>query len=123
MKLLFSTAIAVMILASCNEGATNASGQTTDSTADMSSLRSAIDATNEKMSAAFASGDSAAAAALYHRDTKIFPPNMEPVTSPEGLGAMIKGFPQWGITGVQIKSSEVYEGDDVMTEVGTFEFK
>lgn len=81
--------------------------------------KSVINETNKKFTAAALNGDSAAFVSLYHPDAMIYPPNEESM-GPKKMGSMMAQFKQMGVTSFDLDEKEIYEGDDVVTEVGTY---
>jgi ketosteroid isomerase-like protein len=122
MKKIIFACLALSLFISCNDASTSDTTNDTTQT-DMSSVRSAIDAQNQKIGDAFAKGDSVATLTYYHPEAVVFAPNMEKITDPKQMASMITWFPKMGIREMELKADELYEGKDVVTEVGHFEMR
>ena len=120
MKRLFPLSFFALLFVGCNEkpgDKTIASeGPEKKETVD---YKAVIDETNKQFTAAALKGDSATFVSLYHPDAQIYPPNEAPV-NPQQMGGMIAGFKQMGITSFDLNAKEIFEGDGVVTEVGTY---
>ena len=90
------------------------------STAQARSVRSDIDAANQKFGAAYAKGDPAAIARLYTEHATIFPPGSDMVQGREGVQKVWSGMIQGGmkVTGLHTVSVEQY--GDAAREIGRF---
>jgi ketosteroid isomerase-like protein len=88
---------------------------------DTVDYKSVIVESNKAFTDAAMNGDSATfVATLYHPDANIFPPNMETM-DPKQTGAMFSSLPKMGVKSFTLDTKEVYRGDEVVTEVGTYE--
>jgi ketosteroid isomerase-like protein len=106
----------IVILAACNTAPEAKIAAAFDPTA----AKAEIIAANHAFEAAFVKGDSAAVAALYHADAKIFPPNMDPCNR-NGVGNMVTGIPKMGVKTMKLNTDEVSGGPDEVVETGNFE--
>jgi ketosteroid isomerase-like protein len=124
MKPLFPLYLFFVLLAACNHAETNtadtSAANSSEPKRDTVDYRAVIDETNKAFTAAALKGDSAGLVALYHPDANIYPPN-ETAMDPKSMASMIQSFPKSGITSFTLNTKEVFEGNDVVTEVGTFE--
>jgi ketosteroid isomerase-like protein len=111
----------IVLFAACNDA-----GKTDTTIADepkkdtVEFSRSALEETNKIFTASALKGDSATIVGLYHPDARVFAPNEEAM-SPKTMASMTGGFAKMGITSFTLDTKEIYEGDDVVTEVGTYE--
>jgi ketosteroid isomerase-like protein len=121
MKRLFPLSFFALVFVACNDKASEtpaiaAEGPEKKEHVDYKAL---IDETNKQFTTAALQGDSAAFVSLYHPDALIFPPNEETVNSRQ-MGSMMAGFKKMGVTSFDLQEKEIFEGDDVVTEVGTY---
>jgi len=121
MKRLFPLSFFALVFVACNEKASDtttiaAEGLEKKETVD---YKAVIDETNKQFTAAALKGDSAAFVSLYHPDAQIFPPNGEAV-NPKQMGSMMAEFQKMGVTSFDLNAKEIFEGNDVVTEVGTY---
>jgi ketosteroid isomerase-like protein len=108
----------IVLFAACNESATTEMSD--EPKRDTVDYKAVIDETNKTFANAMVKGDSATLVSLYHPDASVYAPNMEK-TDPKTMASMASGMPKMGITSFNLEAKEVYRGDDVVTEVGTFE--
>jgi ketosteroid isomerase-like protein len=121
MKLLINLFIFVVLFAACNNE--NSSNETiaAESKSDTVNYRAVIDETNKAFTTAALKGDSAAfVSTLYHPDANIYPPN-ESAVDVKTAASMMTHFPDMGVTAFTLNTKEVFEGDETVTEVGTYE--
>jgi ketosteroid isomerase-like protein len=120
MKRLFPLCLFAFVFIACNEKASDTTiaseGPEKKETVDYKAL---IGETNKQFTAAALNGDSAAFVSLYHPDAQIYPPNEEAM-DPKKMGSMMSQFKKMGITSFDLQTKEIFEGDDVVTEVGTY---
>ena len=88
---------------------------------DMEKIKAGIAATNQKFMDALAKGDSLAIASCYHSEGVILAPNMEPISGRNNIVSFESGGIKWGITGIAVKTTEVWGNEENAYEVGTFE--
>jgi ketosteroid isomerase-like protein len=82
-------------------------------------VRAAIEVRNALFGELYASGDSAAMAALYTPDGSVLPPNGAIAAGPEALAAFWGAVRASGVARATLTSDEVfYAGGDVASEVG-----
>ncbi|HUQ66091.1 MAG TPA: nuclear transport factor 2 family protein [Flavitalea sp.] len=124
MKLLFPLYLFFVLFAACNHAensnADTSTADTNEPKRDTVNYRAVIDDANKTFTAAALKGDSAAIVAVYHPDANIYPPN-EAAMDPKKMGSMIAGFAKSGITAFTLNTKEIFEGNDALTEVGTYE--
>ncbi len=87
------------------------------SAAALDSVR-AVDAA---FAAAMNAGDSAAAMAIYAADARLMPPD-SPVLEGDGIGAMLAGFINGGVSGMTLNTTHTYGVGDLAYSVGTATF-
>lgn len=83
-------------------------------------VRAAVKAGNGAMQAAVAKGDAAALAALYAPDGEVMPVGLAPVKGTEALQKFWGGIVAAGISGVTLKTLELYPAGSTATEVGEY---
>lgn len=111
----------VLLFAACNNESSTNETVADEPKRDTVDYRAAIDETNKAFAAAALKGDSAAfVSTFYHPDANIFPPN-EPSMDAKKVGSMMTQFPKMGVTAFTLNTKEIYEGDETVTEVGTYE--
>lgn len=121
MKRLFPLFFFATAIVACNEKASDtttiaAEGPEKKETVDYKAM---LDESNKQFAAAALKGDSAAVVALYHPDARILPPNREAMNSRQ-MGSMMGEFQKMGITSFELQGKDIFEGDDAVTEVGTY---
>ena len=119
MKQLIPFLLFVVLLA-CNNDRTTGDAVADEPKRDSVDYRAVIDETNKSFTTSALKGDSATFVNLYHPDANIYAPN-EPVKDPKAMASMIGSFTKMGITKFDLSTKEVYEGDEVVTEVGAYE--
>ena len=121
MKRLFPLFLFTAFFAACNDNSGTADTTAADETkTDTVDYRAVIDATNKTFTDAAVKGDSATIVNLYHPDANIYAPNEEKMDA-KTTASMMGGFAKMGITSFTLSTKEVYKGDEVVTEVGTYE--
>ncbi len=113
-----------VVLFSCNNNAAKtetASTETTTSTFNLDSVKTAIAASNATFGSGFANGDSAAFVSHYTSDACISPSNMPKMCGTAAISAFFNGGYKMGIRGVKITTAEVMGGKDAVVETGTYE--
>jgi uncharacterized protein (TIGR02246 family) len=86
-------------------------------------LRSAIEAANAQFAAAAAKGDGAALAALYAKDGQVMPAGSDPIRGSDAIQKFWQGALDSGISGVTLKTIDVYGQGATATEVGQYELR
>lgn len=120
MKPLIPLILFISLFAACNqERSTNETAA--EPKRDTVNYRSVIEETNKAFAAAALNGDSAAfVSTLYHPDADIYPPN-ESAMNATKIASMFSQFPKMGLKTFTLNTTEIFEGDETVTEVGTFE--
>lgn len=123
-KTLGVSATALFILA-CNTASTDSkTSEKTDSkentSFDLSSAKSSIEAENAKVMEGFKKGDSAAVAANYSEDAWVMPSNSEPVKG-SGIAALWGSFIRMGVKDVKLVVDDVAGNADILSETGHYE--
>ena len=121
MKRLFPLSFFALVVVACNDKASETPTIASEGTEKKEAVdfKKLIDETNKQFSAAALNGDSAAFVALYHPDAQILPPNGEMMNAKQ-MGAEMSQFKKMGITSFDLQTKEIFEGDDEVTEVGTY---
>jgi ketosteroid isomerase-like protein len=86
-------------------------------------LRPAIEAANAQFSAAAAKGDGAALAALYATDGQVLPAGSDVIRGTYAIQKFWQGALDSGISGVGLKTLEVFAHGSTATEVGQYELR
>ena len=82
---------------------------------------SEIAVVNEKLSAAVANGDAAAAASLYTVDGCFIAPNMDFLRGRTAIQGFFQGALDMGVKELKVESLELETFGDTATQVGTYE--
>ena len=121
MKPLLSITLLALLFTACGDNANNNETVADESNRDTVNYRAVIDETNKSFTEAALKGDTASFASnIYHPDAEIYPPNEEAMGA-KSASSMMATFPKMGIKSFSLNTKELYEGDDVVTEVGTYE--
>lgn len=123
MKPLLPLLSLIVLCSACGDNASMDAANTAaaEPQRDTVDYRSVIDESNKAFTTAAMNGDSAAfVTTLYHPDANIFPPNMEAM-DPKKAGSMFTSLPRMGVKSFTLHTKEVYKGDEIVTEVGTYE--
>lgn len=121
MKPLIPLFFFVLLFAACNNESSTNETVADEPKRDTVDYRAAIDETNKAFTAAALKGDSAAfVSTFYHPDANIFPPN-EPSMDAKKVGSMMTQLSKMGVTAFTLNTKEIYKGDEIVTEVGTYE--
>jgi len=120
MKHLIPFCFLIVFFAACNNETKTDNTTAEEPTRDTVNYRALIDESNKQFTEVALKGDSAAFVSLYHPDANIFPPNEEAMDSKK-MASMISQFPKMGISAFTLSAKEIYEGNEIVTEVGTFE--
>ena len=91
--------------------------------ADSAAARAAIEAANRKFAEGGAKGDAALIASAYSEDAEALPPNEETVRGRPAIQKMWQSVLASGITGFELKTTEVESAGDLAYEVGTYVMK
>jgi uncharacterized protein (TIGR02246 family) len=86
-------------------------------------VRSAIEAANAQFVATAAKGDGAGLAALYTKDGQVMPAGSDPIRGTEAIQKFWQGALDSGISGVTLKTIDVYGKGPTATEVGQYELR
>jgi uncharacterized protein (TIGR02246 family) len=89
-------------------------------TAQARTLRSDIDAANQKFDTAYAAGDTATIARLYTEHATIFPPGSDMVSGREGIQKVWAGAIQSGMKITSLQTLSVEQYGDAAREIGRF---
>src|SRR5215469_16052093 len=82
--------------------------------------RAAIESADAKFSALVAQGDSAALARLYANDGAVMPAGSEPIRGAEAIAKFWQSALASGVSGIELKTTEVYSQGMTATEVGEY---
>jgi ketosteroid isomerase-like protein len=119
MKPLSTLPLLMLLFAACNNQ--NSETIADEPKKDTVNYQAVITETNKAFTDAALKGDSATfVATLYHPDAAIYPPNA-PATDSKTAGSFMTQLPKMGVTAFTLDTKEVYEGDETVTEVGTYE--
>jgi uncharacterized protein (TIGR02246 family) len=86
-------------------------------------VRAAIEAANAQFSAAAAKSDGARLAALYAADGQVLPAGSDAIRGTDAIQKFWQGALDSGITGVGLKTLEVFDHGSTATEVGQYELR
>ena len=86
-------------------------------------VRAAIEAGNKKFSDGAAKHDAALIATAYTADAEAFPPNSDVVTGRPALQKLWQSVLDSGITGIDLKTTEVESAGNMAYEVGMYTMK
>lgn len=120
MKKIWGALGATLLLASCGSGKTD--GATLVAGAGMSNVEAAraeIQSADAAFMKSYPAGDSAAVAALYHSEARIFPPNM-PAVDGKGMGGVSKMFATMEPHVFEVKNTEMVPVGELMMTSGTW---
>src|SRR4051812_11055058 len=108
--------LAIAVLAVC------ASGRAAEKKPPSSgpSLKSSLDAVDQKWMDAAAKGDGKAIAALYTSDAQLLPPDSEPVAQP-AIGTYFQGMLDAGVKAVKLQTLEAEGHGDSANAVGVYQ--
>ena len=84
-------------------------------------VRTAIEAANARFVATAAKGDGAGLAALYSKEGQVMPAGSDPIQGTDAIQKFWQGALDSGITGVTLKTIDVYGNGPTATEVGQYE--
>src|SRR5260370_36434461 len=85
--------------------------------------RSAIEAANAQFSATAAKGDGAGLAALYAADGQVLPAGSDVIRGRDAIQKFLQGALDYGISGVGLKTLEVFAHGRTATEGGQYEWR
>ena len=104
-----------------NDDARNDNDAADEPKRDTVDYRASVDQANKAFTEAALRGDSAAFVNdIYHPDANIMPPNTE-AANVKTIAGMFSSMPKMGVKTFTLNTKELYEGDEVLTEVGTYE--
>ena len=86
-------------------------------------VRSAIEAANAQFVATAAKGDGAGLAALYAKQGQVMPAGSDPIAGTDAIQKFWQGALDSGISGVTLKTLDVYGQGPTATEVGQYELR
>jgi len=89
-------------------------------TAQAGSVKSEIEAANQKFGAAYAKGDAASIAALYTPHATVFPPGSDMVTGREGIQKVWAGAIKSGLKITSLRTISVEQYGNAAREIGRF---
>lgn len=119
MKPLIPLFFFVLLFTACNQESST-SEMAAEPKRDTVDYRAVIEETNKAFATAALNGDSATLASeLYHPEAKIFAPN-EPMMDSKKTASLMGQFPKMGLKTFTLSTTEIFEGDETVTEVGTF---
>jgi len=104
-----------LLMVSCNKPSEPVS------TFDIEKVKVAIDASHQKFMDALSKGDTLASASCYHTAGMVLAPNMEPVSGRDNIAAFHSAGLKMGISGIDVKSTEVWGNEEDVFVVGTYE--
>lgn len=84
-------------------------------------VRQEINTMNQAYGQAFVKGDSAALVDMYHSEAMIFPPNMAMTKMRTDVGKMASGNPAAGVQSMQLTTTDVVGGPELVVESGTYQ--
>ncbi len=114
-----SALIALMLFA-CNQAEEPKTETAAAESFNLAAVKDSIVASNNRLSAAIAAGDSVALAALYTSDAKIMPANMPAMSGTAGITSFANEVFKMGIKNVKFEVADVWGGKDLVGEEGTF---
>jgi uncharacterized protein (TIGR02246 family) len=88
---------------------------------DMTGIRQAIEAANDKFGESVRKGDGAALAALYADDARLLPPNGEMLQGTTDIKAFWTGALQMGIRDANLTTLEVIGMGELACEIGKYD--
>ena len=88
---------------------------------DIDSARASISSSLKSFAEAVQRGDSTAIASFYTSDAQLLPPNSEPISGAPGIISFSGAFMKMGIKNAKFFTTELYGGEDGLTEVGNYE--
>jgi ketosteroid isomerase-like protein len=116
--------VVALAFMACNEPSTDntiaAANEKDSVTFDISSARSAVEASNSKFMESIKKGDSAGAASAYTQDAKIMPANSEAVSGKDAA-AFWGSFIRMGVKEAKLVTEEVIGNADLLAETGSYE--
>ncbi|MFH1068759.1 MAG: SgcJ/EcaC family oxidoreductase [Candidatus Glassbacteria bacterium] len=86
----------------------------------MSDIRARIEAADREFEKAFNRGDAAGVTALYTKDAKLLPPNMEMMQGREAVRAFWQGAMDMGCKTASLEIEEVEKKGDIVVEIGKY---
>ena len=114
--------LSVLFLYACgDDNASTDNDMADEPKKDTVDYRATVDQANKAFTEAALRGDSAAFVNnIYHPDANIMPPNAEAVDV-KTIAGMFSSLSKSGVKTFTLNTKELYEGDEVLTEVGTYE--
>lgn len=115
----FLGASSIFIVPGCKEQPETASEA--EIAFNMDSARASISSSLTRLTEAVQRGDSTTIASFYTSEAQIFPPNSEPISGPTGIISFFGAGMRMGIKNAKIITTELYGGEDGLTEIGNYE--
>src|SRR5215203_1072049 len=84
-------------------------------------VRQEINNANQLFGQAFVRGDSVTMVGLYHSQALLYPPNAAMMNNRTEIGRMISAMPRGSVQRMQLTTTDVIGGQDLVVESGTFE--
>jgi ketosteroid isomerase-like protein len=84
-------------------------------------VRQEINNANQLFGQAFVKGDSVTMVSLYHSEARLFPPNAAMMSDRSEMGRLVAGIPRGTFQRVQLTTTDVIGGQDLVVETGTYE--
>lgn len=122
LTLLISTFLIVSFATSCNEKTESTETAVVASLPafDLAAAKNEIQATNNEFKAFFAAADSVGVGSLYTEDTKFMMTGGPSINGRENVVSTFSAIIKSGITGVDLRTKEVWGTNEFVTEVGEY---
>jgi len=122
-KIMLSVVIMLFAFTSCGDKSSgSADTKTTASSFDLAAARKAVDEGNQSLSDLLKKGDSVGFASFYCSDAKVMAPEGPAVVGRDAIKSTIGYFYNIGLTGMSLKTSDVWGSDALIGEEGTYVF-
>jgi ketosteroid isomerase-like protein len=114
--------LASFYLTACNQPSNSVATEKKDTVAafDVSAVKSIIDENNKIFGDAVVKGDSAALVNLYATTAHMFPTNMPPIETYDGIKRFFGEFAKAGVKEFKLESVDVYGNGDNVIEEGKY---
>ena len=120
-KILLPVVIMLFAFTSCGDKSSgSADTKTTEPSFDLVAARKSIDEANQSLSDFLKKGDSTAFAGLYCSDAKVMAPEGPAVVGRDAIKSTIGYFYNIGLTGMNLKTSDVWGSEALIGEEGTY---
>lgn len=113
-----ATAALSMLMVSCSEPTASVAPAFS-----IDSAKAAIAASNKMYNESFAKNDSVAFVGCYTSDAVLMAPNMPALSGSDGIKAFFTGGYAMGIRGIDLVTTEVNGGPEMVYETGTYSVK